>query len=87
MDKEATAREILGYVSSHFVGKGVALDGTTSLFEARLLDSVRLGELIAYVERRFAVRVSPMEIVLENFDSVDRMIGYLERKTTGQNSI
>ena len=80
MDKEATARELLGYLTSHLVGKGVDLDGETSLFEARLLDSVRLMELIEHVEKSYDVRVAPMEIVLENFDTVDRMIGFLERK-------
>lgn len=80
MDKEATAREILGYLTEHFVGRDVPLDASTSLFEERLLDSVRLGELIDYVEKRFSVRVAPMEIVLENFDSVDKMVGYLQRK-------
>ena len=87
MDKEATARDLLGYLTSSLVGKGVDLNGATSLFEARLLDSVRLMELIDHVEKRYGVRVSPMDIVLENFDTVDRMIGYLERKAANYNSM
>ncbi len=80
MDKEATARELIGYLTSHLVGKGADLDGKTSLFEGRLLDSIRLMELIDHVEKCYDVWVAPMEIVLENFDSVDRIIGFLERK-------
>jgi acyl carrier protein len=82
MDKEATARELLDYVAANFVGRGLALDGATSLFEARLLDSVRLVELLGHIEKRFTVRIAPREIVLENFDSVDRIVSYLERKTS-----
>ena len=80
MNKEATAHELLRYLATHFVGKGVALGAGTSLFEERLLDSVRLIELIDYVEKTYSVRVSPMEIVLENFDSVDKITDYLGRK-------
>lgn len=80
MNKEATADELLSYLTTHFVGKGVRLDRGTSLFEARLLDSVRLIEVIDHVEKTYGVRVSPMEIVLENFDSVERITDFLERK-------
>lgn len=52
----------------------------TSLFDGRLLDSLQLMELISFLEKEFAIRVEPAEIVLDNLDSVEKMMGLIARK-------
>lgn len=80
MDRQTVVHDILEFLTTHLVGKGIPLTGETSLFEGRLLDSIRLVELITFIEKKFSVRVAPLEIVLENFDSADRMATYLVSK-------
>lgn len=59
---------------------GLNVDANTSLFSAQLLDSITLVELIAFLEDTFSIKVRPMEISLDNFDSVSRILAYIDRK-------
>jgi len=61
----------------------VELDADMSLFRDRLLDSMNLTSLIAFLEETFSIRVKPMDIVYENLDTVNHMLAYVERKRSG----
>jgi acyl carrier protein len=56
---------------------------TTSLFRDQLLDSMNLTALITFLEETFQIRVKPMDVVFENFDTVNHMLAYVERKKAG----
>lgn len=56
------------------------VDVSTSLFRDQLLDSMNLTALIAFLEKTFAIRVKPMDVVFENFDTVNHMMEYIARK-------
>ena len=51
-----------------------------ALFSAGLIDSLSLIRLITYVEETFAFKVSPSEINLGNWDSVDAIKDYIARR-------
>lgn len=50
-------------------------DESTALFSSRLLDSFTLVELVSFIEKREGVRFKPAAFRLENFDSIDKMVG------------
>jgi len=61
---------------------GIDLDGvdeTTLLFSTGLVDSFALVDLIAFIEEQFGFRVGAMDVNPDNFDSVERMLAYVER--------
>jgi len=58
-------------------------NGDTSLFLNNLLDSMNLVALIAFIEETFGIKVKPMDIVYENFDTQNLILSYIERKKAG----
>ena len=57
-----------------------ALQGSSSLIEAGLIDSTGVLELVGFLEEEFDIRIQDDDLTPENFDSVDNILQYLERK-------
>jgi acyl carrier protein len=45
-----------------------------------LIDSLGVMELVMYVQTEYRVAVAPLEVTPENFDSINGVAGYIERK-------
>ena len=50
----------------------------TLLFSEGVIDSFSLVSLLAFVETKFAFRIGPTDVNLANFDSLERMLAYIE---------
>jgi acyl carrier protein len=73
--------ELLKYISDNFSSANtVAVDAETSLFQDQVLDSLNLVELITFVETQFGVTVAPSEVSIDNLDTVNRIVGFIQRK-------
>lgn len=55
------------------------LDARTPLLERELLDSIELMELIAALEQAFSIEIPLEELTIENFASIERIAGLVER--------
>jgi len=66
-------------VSRFGVRSAVADD--TGLFSGGLIDSLNVIELVSFVEAEIGCAVSPADITLENFDSIDRIVSYARTLT------
>ena len=53
----------------------------TDLMETGLLDSLTFLELRAQLEETFGVSISTDDLELENFRSIDRIAGFVARRT------
>jgi acyl carrier protein len=51
-----------------------------SLFESGLLDSFALPDLIAEIEREFAIRIPDADLVPRRFDSIERIEQYIDSR-------
>lgn len=51
------------------------------LFSTGILDSIMLMELISFIEKEGGGKIPARAISLSNFDSINRMIAYLNKKT------
>ena len=72
---------LLKYISDNFAATNtVAVDSETSLFQDQVLDSLNLVELITFVETQFGVTVAPSEVSIDNLDTVNRIVGFIQRK-------
>lgn len=56
-----------------------------SLWESGVLDSITIVELAAEVEDEFGIEIPFDEIVVENFETITRLISYIKRKQEGKN--
>jgi acyl carrier protein len=55
------------------------IDPSINLFETGLLTSVHVLDLIAYIEESFGIVISPDDLSIENFGSIDAMATYVDK--------
>ena len=55
------------------------------LFSSGEIDSFSLVSLIEHIEKECGFRVKPTEVSLDNMDSVDRLMAYIDRKCAEAN--
>ena len=53
---------------------------TESFLDTGLIDSLGVMELVMYVRTEYRVDVAPLEVTPENFDSINGVTRYIERK-------
>ena len=58
--------------------RSVAID--QSLIGSGVLDSVRLLQLIAFIEKRFGIQIADAEMVADNFKTIARIAAVIESK-------
>ena len=64
----------------------VDIDVDTDLLLTDLVDSLGVVEIVAWLEDRLDVRIDPVDVVLENFQTVGRMVAFSERPTSTNGS-
>ena len=62
------------------VNDGVEYEEETSLIDDHLIDSFGLITIVAEIEAEFNVKITPTDMLPENFNSVDAMLQMIERK-------
>lgn len=79
MDIEA---KILHYLEERyaFSRKGILLNSHTQMLEQKIIDSLGMLELIAFVEENFCIEVPDEDIAPANFGTVQKLAGYLESR-------
>ena len=71
------------YISREFVQDAtlLPLGNATSLLETGILDSLSLLRLVVFIQERFGISMSDVDLVPENVDSVDAICAYLRSRT------
>ncbi|MBN1576636.1 MAG: acyl carrier protein [Chitinispirillaceae bacterium] len=76
------AEKIREFVVNNFLfGDGSRLQNDTSFLESGIIDSTGILEVITYIEETFGIKVNDDELLPENLDSVDNIVGFISRKT------
>jgi len=63
-----------------YTDDGSALRDDASFQESGIIDSTGIIELVEFLQDQFAVTIDDDDIVPENIDSVDAIVGFLQRK-------
>ena len=50
------------------------------LWSENILDSINIIELVVEIENEFGIQIPTSDIVLENFEKLDSIVKYIERK-------
>jgi acyl carrier protein len=62
------------------------LPGSASLIEAGIIDSTGVLELVGFLEETYDIQIADTELVPENLDSIDRIVGFVEAKRNSRPS-
>jgi acyl carrier protein len=75
-------QQIRGFVVENFLfGDGAPLkDDKMSLLDNGIMDSVGVMELVAFLEGDLGLGIDDEELVPENLDSIDNLVGFVTRK-------
>ena len=71
--QEEFAREMLAWLNDDVAPRGVRVDADTQLFATRLLDSLKVLELIAFTEQAIGRAIPDSHIRMDNFQTVARI--------------
>jgi acyl carrier protein len=68
-----------------FLGDDLSIDTTgvtpaEPLFSSGIVDSFALITLMTFLESQCGFRIGPMEVTLDNFDSIERIMRFADRK-------
>tara|TARA_B100001989_G_scaffold253278_1_gene239519 strand:- start:2884 stop:3120 length:237 start_codon:yes stop_codon:yes gene_type:complete len=69
-DKKKIELNLINY----FKKKGFKVDKNSNLIEKEILDSIGIFELISYLEKKFALKISHNSMNAQNFKSVYTII-------------
>jgi acyl carrier protein len=58
----------------------VSLSPDASLIESGIVDSLGILRLVAFIEENFSVVVDDIDVIPENFDTINAMNSLVERK-------
>jgi acyl carrier protein len=73
--------KILQFIQENFVvGLDEELRDDDSLLEKGIIDSTGVLELVAHLEETYGFAVDDQDVLPENFDSVNNLVAYIERK-------
>ena len=73
MCRERFISELVAWLERRLAPPGITITRTTVLFEGRLIDSVRILDLIAWVERATEQQIPDSRIVMDNFRTAERI--------------
>ena len=54
-----------------------------NIFEMGFVNSLFAMKLVSFIEQEFAIEVDNEDLEISNFNSVDRIVGYIENKKAG----
>jgi acyl carrier protein len=77
-------KQIQQYVAENFLfsDNGFDLDDDASFLDEGVVDSTGTLELVTFVEETFNITVEDDEIEPDNFDSVNNLYAYIQRKSS-----
>jgi acyl carrier protein len=61
-------------------GTDNGLKDDTSFLEEGIMDSTAVLELVTFIEETFGITIDDDDLIPENLDSVNNLVGYLKKK-------
>jgi Acyl carrier protein len=74
-----TKEDLISYMAQELGVETSDVREETLLFSSGIIDSFALVSLITFIEEKCRFRVNPMDVTLDNLDSIDRILGYVRR--------
>jgi len=71
---------IRAFIIEEFEVNKDKLSDSKPLFDSGIIDSLGMVKLTAFIESTFKIAISPSEVTMDNFDTVDKIAGYVDKK-------
>jgi acyl carrier protein len=78
--RERFLESMLRWLNEDIAPEGVVIEADTPLFASRLLDSLRVLELIAFTEQAIGAAIPDSQIRMDNFQTVSRIASVFLRE-------
>ena len=81
---EQIEQELRQFVIDNFLfGEGEEkFSNDDSFLDTGIVDSMGILQLVSFVQEKYAIRVADDELMPDNWDSVRRVAGFVQRKLT-----
>ena len=73
MDAATLEERVLHFVRTELAGRALAIDADSYLFDDGLIDSLKILQLIAFVELQIGRDIPDSDVVMEHFRTVRAM--------------
>ncbi len=73
MSRAQFVRDMVAWINARLAPPGVRVEPATRLFAERIINSIKILELIAWTERAIGRPIPDSQIRLDNFHSVERI--------------
>jgi len=78
------SNDIREYIIDNFLfGEPGNLSDDTSFMEGGIVDSTGILEIVGYIEEKYGITIVDAELIPENFNSINNISKFLERKLNG----
>lgn len=67
-------------VDNFLFGDSNNFDNNTDIFEKSILDSTGIIELVTFVEETFNISVPDLDLITDNFSSINSIANYIQSK-------
>ena len=80
-------QEIKNYIIEASLSDAEKVKENTLIFDTGLLDSMGLLFLLEFLEEKYQIKANDDEINPENFESINSIVGFVERKLKVKESV
>lgn len=81
-------KELKKYLIERFFhGASDCVKDDEPLFESGIIDSLGVLQLVSFIEDRFGIHVEDEDLVPENFDTIKRIVEFVENKRLSNQKI
>ncbi len=78
---EHAKHAVRSFISENlFLSADAPLGDDSSLLDSGALDSTAAMELVEFLESTFSISIDSSEIILDNLDTINRIVALIERK-------
>ena len=75
------ATDLLAFVNDEIsLDPGHVAEASTDLLLTGLVDSLGVVQIVGWIEDEVGISIDPADVVLHNFQTVDQMIAYVQRR-------
>lgn len=80
MNSNSMKSEIIEYINNQLLNNRTTVDGDRELLVSGILDSLSVMSLVTFLEKLDGRKIPPLDVTLENFNSVNAITHYLESR-------
>ncbi len=72
-------KAIRQFILDYLVDTDVTFGDHDSLYDLNILDSLGVLQLIMFLHDKYSISIDPSSLKVEDFETIDNIIGFLER--------